>query len=894
MIVRSGDSNGPPDVPLLDRLLFAVLAGVLCARPLISESFARASLSFLPVATPGGTSPATTVWLDVILLVATVLIWIRHWRHLPGPLVVAALGLLLAAVVVSVTVAGDKRQAANAGAHLFVMALAATALVRVLRARWMVHVLLAALLASGFTNATKCLMQRSYEFDASLEQWQQQKAALAADGVDVEAPDIVNYERRLRSGEAFGYLFHPNVTASCLMMCSLIAVGILIGVLRKPGLKTDQRIAATLIVGLLVVRLVTGVWSTGSMGAGVAGGVAGLALLSLGLTRQWVAKHARRVFALLALAYVGVMAIGAGYGILKGTLPHTSLAFRWQYWQAAARAYADEPLTGIGRENFRAAYLLHKVPESTEEVSNPHDLWLTLLVELGPLGLIAGALLIAIGLRRALGALGPACPPAGTRVATGAMIVAALSALLLLTLLQLVSELGLTGLTAGANLVAIALSISITIGARHSAGHLSSARIRMGAVIVVAAVVLLLLSLVILLAGLPRPYRWIALTLLIATAHGIALVTLKKAGYPPSARARMGVAILVAASVLVVQALFSGEPFGAPGILFLWLTYVAGGWLLAFALGYLAIALADEDLQTSHWLAAALVAALCAALIHNLIGIAFFTPAGLAVFVAIAACGCALGRRTPDRATADRTPAVYRALLAALPIGLGAFLLSVHVCVIARPTIRTQSTLERIEAELRAAPTPIDAYAALRRAGEALPSDDWLEDPTVPRWGAEMALQLAESGGLPDELRIESCRLAADYAKQAIRCTPHSFAGRQLQARILQWWAQNTKEPDRSRHLLEADAAWSAAISLYPTNPWARVAAAGVQFQLWRRTGEERFARNAIANYDAALAIDALRAPEVAAKLSPAVRRTIRAHLNELQAVGLERPAVPP
>ncbi|MBU0638202.1 MAG: hypothetical protein KKB50_04995, partial [Planctomycetes bacterium] len=263
------------------------------------------------------------------------LIWIRHWRRLSPPLVVAALVLLLAGVAVSVAAAGDKRQAANAGAHLFVMALTATALVRVLRARWMVHLLIAAVLASGVANATKCITQRAYEFDDSLEFWLEQKAALIANGVDVETPSIINYERRLRSSQAFGHLAHPNVAASCLTMCLLVTAGLFIGVVRRPDLDASRRTAAVLVAAALGLTLAVGAWLTGSMGAGVSTAIAGAALLALGLLRSLVTKHARGVFALLVSVYLAVIAVGAGYGLSKGTLPHTSLAFRWQYWQAA-------------------------------------------------------------------------------------------------------------------------------------------------------------------------------------------------------------------------------------------------------------------------------------------------------------------------------------------------------------------------------------------------------------------------------------------------------------------------------------------------------------------------------------------------------------------------------
>ncbi len=769
MTARAGETNSANTVPALDRLLFFVLTAVLCARPLMSESFERAALSFLPDV-PTGTTPATTVWLDGILLLTAIAVWVRHWRHRAPRLVAGALVLLLGAVVLSVLTAGNKRLAANAGAHLFVMAMAAAALVRVLRTRWMVHVLIAAVLASGVTNAVKCVSQRVDEFDATLEQWQRQKAMLAADGVDVDAPGIVNYERRLRSGETFGYLFHPNVTGSYLAMCSLIAVGLLIGVLRKPGVKADQRVAAVLVAALVMILLAAGLWLTGSMGASAAGAIAAMLLLLLGLARRWVAGHTRGAFALLAGAYVVIIAVGAGYGLLKGTLPHTSLAFRWQYWQAATQAYADEPLSGIGRENFRAAYLLHKLPESTEEVNNPHNLWLTLLVELGPLGLIAGALLIGIAVWGALRALAQA----------------------------------------------------------------------------------------------PR--------------------------HPPI-RAGKRALIVAATGVLLVQALFSGEQFGSPGILVLWSVYVAGLWLLAFAISYSLIAQVDEHPHAAPWLVTGLTAALCAALIHNLIGLSLFTPAGLAVFVVLAAGAHALQQKAPSTEAASRTQIPRSALETALPVGLSVFLVPVYVAIVAWPTIRTDAVLKRAKAEFRAAPSYSYACGVLERGQQALPPDAWLWDPTIPSWSAEMALQLAENRELPDELQLRCFRLAGDYAGRATRCTPRSFAVRRLQARIRQLWAERTGELGR---LAEAEEAWSAAVLLYPTDPRTRIAAARVEFLLWMRTDEAGFARRALGNYHAALAIDGVRKPEVAVKLRPAELRTIRDDLDELRAAGFDEAAPPP
>ena len=388
--------NAAVAVPLPDRLLFYGLVALLCARPLISETFERVQLAFLaPVVGSGGTTPATTAWLDSLLLAAAVTVLARRRGSWPGgPVVTTATALLGVALVLSVVAAGDKRAALNAGASLLISVLAGLALVRVMSAGWMARLLIAALLASACANAVKCVTQRAYEFQDTLKYWEEQKPGLAARGFNLDDPRIINFERRLRSAEAYGYLSHPNVAASCLMMGLLAASGLLAAALfgARPRLGANA-LAGGVAGGAICVLLASGLWLTGSTGAILATGGGAALLILFGLGRRWIAAHAGRVTALLAATYLALMAAGVGYGLKSGTLPHSSLAFRWHYWTAAVKTLPEAPLTGIGRENFAPAFMRHKSPESPEEVRNPHNLWLALLVELGPLGLAGGVLL---------------------------------------------------------------------------------------------------------------------------------------------------------------------------------------------------------------------------------------------------------------------------------------------------------------------------------------------------------------------------------------------------------------------------------------------------------------------------------------------------------------------
>ncbi len=423
--------SGPPAVApardalgMSDRVLFCVLLALLCARPMLSETFEHIELSFLnTISTTAGPTPATTAGLDTVTLAAAGLVLARGGRWRQNRTLAAGIVLLAAAVLITGLTAADRHLARFAGASLVIVVLAGAALASLLQRRWMLHLLVAGLLATGCTTAVRCILQRTWERAATIEEWEQkQRPALLREGFDPDDPLIVNFERRMRSPEVDGFLAHPNVTGSCLMMAVLAMAGLLAASVCRPQamggaasvcgahLEIDPRWIAWPLAAALCVLLFVGLWFTGSRGAQAAGAVGLLCLIVFGLAasrsagRSIVPFRAGTWLAVLAAVYLAVISGAAIYGVRHGTLPHPSLAFRWHYWTTAIRAYEDAPLTGLGRDNFGPAYMRYKPAESTEEVRDPHNAWLSLLVELGPLGLAGGVVLSAAcvlaGLRR--------------------------------------------------------------------------------------------------------------------------------------------------------------------------------------------------------------------------------------------------------------------------------------------------------------------------------------------------------------------------------------------------------------------------------------------------------------------------------------------------------------
>jgi hypothetical protein len=381
--------------------VFLLLAAALLARPLIPETLERAELSFLPAA--AGPTPATTAWLDAITLglAGAALALTCRPLHAFGW---AGIGLALLTIggAVSVAVAGDRRLALNATANLLILALAGLVLTRLLQADWMRRLLLAAALATGCATGVKCLIWRTNEWQVTRDYWQEYKSRLSRSGADLSSPLVENFERRLQSGEAMGYQWHPNITGSYLAMWLLAGTGLLAawGAARVPQ-SAGERFAGILLSAAICATVLAGLLLTASLGAMIAFGAGLVLFAATAASRRWPIVRPDRLLAAFVAGYLVLVAGGVIWGLACGTLPHPSLAFRWHYWQAAARALRDAPLTGIGRLNFTDAYLLHKPPESPEDVRDPHNLWLTLLVELGPLGLIGAGVLVGGALRGA-------------------------------------------------------------------------------------------------------------------------------------------------------------------------------------------------------------------------------------------------------------------------------------------------------------------------------------------------------------------------------------------------------------------------------------------------------------------------------------------------------------
>ncbi len=121
---------------------------------------------------------------------------------------------------------------------------------------------------------------------------------------------------------------------------------------------------------------------------------------------SWALRQRRRRIA--SFIVIGLLVVATGIALFLRGLDWAVLSeagkswsFRWQYWVATTQMIKDHPLFGCGPGNFRYAYLQYKLPQASEEVSDPHNFVLELMATAG----IPAGLIFSLGLLATMGQL---------------------------------------------------------------------------------------------------------------------------------------------------------------------------------------------------------------------------------------------------------------------------------------------------------------------------------------------------------------------------------------------------------------------------------------------------------------------------------------------------------
>ena len=387
----------------------------------------------------GDTLDIAEGWFVALVLVGWLAlrgtVWRMRWDGLQWGVLLLAAGHILSGLIVVAT-SGDRRAAVNL-IWEWTALLVAFPLLRLavatpqLRREWTVVGLAAALTLSGYG-----LTQRFVFYPQMIAQYERVRHELdrleesAAQG---EVPDVQRMEklradllstgltsqmlsgsgrvllegRMKHSTEPLGRFALANTFAGlllvwwALLMQQLVAAWIK-GRGRGPSGReegpavassrggTSELLAATV---LLLATAVTGycLLLTKSRTAYVGGVVSLLAGLLASRSKGSAAVRQWWLWGVGGIAAAGVVAIVAGLtgGLDRLVLAEApkSLQYRLEYWWGSLQVIQESPLWGVGPGQFRQHYLAHKLPRSSEEIADPHNLLLDVWANGGLLAL---------------------------------------------------------------------------------------------------------------------------------------------------------------------------------------------------------------------------------------------------------------------------------------------------------------------------------------------------------------------------------------------------------------------------------------------------------------------------------------------------------------------------
>jgi len=297
-------------------------------------------------------------------------------------------GLFLAAGLVGVFVASNKRAAITDMLTILAPMLTAILLIQILRSSPRIILVLLVAFALAATATYQCTDQFfSSNEDMIADYKQNPQKHLDVIGAEQGSFEQMLYEHRLYGKDIRGFLTTSNSTGSFLLLSAFAAIGLFVDAFRNRRDKSSH--AAVVCLGLAAALACAGLILCRSKGALAAGAVCGVMFVTALTLGRHLHRRRRLLLVLIIVAVATATFVVIGYGTSHGTLPGgASMLVRWQYWDGAARMYADKPLTGVGGGNFANYYPHYKIPAAPETVADPHNFILSLLSQYGPLGAI--------------------------------------------------------------------------------------------------------------------------------------------------------------------------------------------------------------------------------------------------------------------------------------------------------------------------------------------------------------------------------------------------------------------------------------------------------------------------------------------------------------------------
>ena len=363
-----------------------------------------------------------TLWMVSFWLVALFLWVIVSWKSscpisTPGwfgmGVALLAGGHVVSALIVVVTI-GDKRAAINLAWEWIGVATGWFLLRQQCQFFLFRRELLAGLIAAGASIAGLGLYQHYVEFPSIAAKYgpmfDRLKVAdpveaaiirneLVKEEIPVEGPSLTLFEKRLRdSREPIGFFALANNLGGFLSVCFILTVSVATS-LWKSSDRTKWRRMVFWIAILILLSWCLLLTKSRTAWIGTAIGLCLQVLLTRNI--KLTGMNWRLVLAVTVFLSVAGLGLGRFGGLDKQVLTEApkSLQYRLQYWSATLPMIRDHFVFGVGPGQFRWNYLLYKLPEASEEISDPHNLLLDVAANAG-LTAVLGLLTIVLFLSK--------------------------------------------------------------------------------------------------------------------------------------------------------------------------------------------------------------------------------------------------------------------------------------------------------------------------------------------------------------------------------------------------------------------------------------------------------------------------------------------------------------
>ena len=232
--------------------------------------------------------------------------------------------------------------------------------------------------------------------------------ALAKAGVPTDGPALTLFEKRMRdSREPMGLFGLANTFGGCLAVWLVLALA---SFHRLSNAPRGQRWRFHFVFAVASIALIAWCLLLTKSRTAVLGTVCGIAVLAGGRLLSSLRRgDAITPWIRRAVAFTGIGGLVAG--IVVAVLIQTggldievlsesakSASYRLQYWEATSRLVAAHPWFGVGPGNFRQHYLKYKLPEASEEIADPHNLFFDIAATGGVVSIVGLVMLIAMAI----------------------------------------------------------------------------------------------------------------------------------------------------------------------------------------------------------------------------------------------------------------------------------------------------------------------------------------------------------------------------------------------------------------------------------------------------------------------------------------------------------------